>query len=72
MATQEEMYKGKKIIITVEGDHAQMTIDGEPIPIGYDSATGSATALSHMPFKSHDSLLKLGKSVIDDVINKRN
>ncbi|MCA9934693.1 MAG: hypothetical protein KC415_12250 [Anaerolineales bacterium] len=71
MATQELTYKGKKIIITVENGRAQMTIDGEPIPVGYDSGTGSAVALNHMPFKSHSSLVELAKSVIDNVISKR-
>jgi hypothetical protein len=71
MATQELTYKDKKIIITVEGDRAEMTIDDEPIPIGYDSTSGRATALQHMPFASHDSLVDLAKDVIDNVINKR-
>ena len=70
MATQELTYRGRKIIVDVVGDRARMTIDGKTIPIGYDSQSGTAIALQHMPYKSYSSLILLAKGVVDKVINK--
>ncbi|MCA9950977.1 MAG: hypothetical protein KDE48_15100 [Anaerolineales bacterium] len=71
MATQEFNYKGRHIVINVAGEQAQMTIDGEAIPVGYDSVTGTAVALIHQPFESHASLSDLAIDLVDNVINKR-
>lgn len=71
MATQELTHSGRKIVINVEGNQVQMTIDGETIPVAYHSESGNCMTTKHMPYTSHSSLIDLAKDVVDNVINKR-
>lgn len=71
MAIQEETYKGKKIVINTEGNEIHLTIDGENIPVWYDSISSRYIATQHSPYISHASLLDLAKHVIDYVITQR-
>lgn len=71
MATQELTYKGKKIVISGEGDQVKMTIEGEEIPVRHNIQTGTAIAIEHLPHTSFTSLIDLAKAVVDNVIDMR-
>jgi len=71
MPIQEVSHRGKRIIINVEGDQVRLTINGEMIPVMYDSNSGRCVATKHLPYASYSSLVDLAKGVIDNVIIKR-
>ena len=65
MATQKVTYKNSRIEMSGEGGQTKMKINGTPVRVGFDPATGKYLALEHLAYSQFDSPLDLAKALID-------
>lgn len=64
MADQEEIYKGRKIVIQSESSFPQLWIDGKNIDVS-QTADRKAFLTKAAPYVSYGSLMDLAKHLID-------
>ena len=65
MATQKVTYKNSRIEMSGEGEQTVMKIDGKPVKVGFDPATGKYLAIEHFAYSHFNSALDLAKAIID-------
>jgi len=61
----EETYKGKKIVIKLDGKIPKLIVDNENIQVSVDVEAKKFFAYSLLPYTTFDSLKELAEALID-------
>ena len=65
MSTEEETYKGKKIVIKLDGKVPNLIVDNENIRVSVDVEAKKFFAYSLLPYTKFNSLKELAEALID-------
>ncbi len=63
--SDEETYKGKKIEVREEQGAKRLYLDGKPVEVILDGATGTYSSL-RLPYSNYSSLKELGRALVDN------
>jgi len=65
MSVEEETYKGKKIVIKLDGEVPKLIIDNKEIQVDLDVDDKKYHTYDFLPYEKFTTLLDLAKAIID-------